>query len=130
MNEELLNKIITSSVAKTVSMYPNSKESMNEMKSMLSNHIKEETSELNDLKRTIRNFFLANIGLLVAAGVWIGTIQTRQDRNVEDIESIQNKHDKFDERISKNDITAAEIKAKLSGIEVTLLEIRQSLRIK
>lgn len=128
LEKEELNDIMVSVVKKTVSMYPNSMESMSEMKSMLKDHIASETEELGDLRRTIRNFFIANIGFLLIAGIWVGTIQTRQLRNVDDIEKVNKRQDEFSERIQRNDVTSAEIRTKLNAIEATLIEIRQSIR--
>lgn len=129
---EKLNAIIASTVAKTVSMYPNSKEVIGEMKTMLKDHIESETDELNDIKKTARNFFLANMVIFLSLayyfGQWVGVIETRQLRVISDLDAVEGRQNGFDERIQKNDVASAEVRTKLSAIEATLVEIRQALR--
>ena len=61
---------------------------------------------------------------LIAIGIWVGTIQARQLRNISDVATNTLKYESLDERIQRNDVSAAEVRAKLVSIEATLQEIK------
>lgn len=70
------------------------------------------------------------IGVLVGVGVWVGTIQTRQLRSMDDINTLTSRVENVQERQQASDIVSAEIKTRLGNIDSTLLEIKAGLRIK
>lgn len=76
------------------------------------------------------NGFLSklSIGVVIAIGVWVGTIQSRQLRNISDIATNAIKYESVEQRIQKGDVAEAEIRTKLVGIETTLEEIKVAVK--
>lgn len=69
-----------------------------------------------------------SVGALVIIGIWVGTIQARQLRNLEDIGMANSRYEAIDRRVQANDVSAAEVRAKLVGIEATLQEIKAAIK--
>lgn len=95
---------------------------------MLIAHINKEDNDFDDFRKTLRNFFIANISLLIGAGIWVGTIQTQVDRNKQDIGSHTKQVENIEDKINRNDLGQVEIKTKLSGIETMLIEMRTDMK--
>lgn len=94
----------------------------------------ETTRRLAELEKDIEKVISSNnivskfsVGMLVAIGIWVGTIQARQLRNIDDVHSVNENINILSDKVQKNDIGSAEIRAKLTGIEVTLQEIKSKL---
>ena len=84
--------------------------------------------EIDVEKATTSMNFLSKIGIgiLVSVGIWVGTIQTRQLRNIDDISTVTTRVDTVAQRQQNSDVTSAEIRTKLINIEATLIEIKQN----
>lgn len=94
----------------------------------------ETTRRLDSLEKDIEKVITSNsilskisVGALIAIGIWVGTIQTRQLRSMDDLQGLNSRVDVVVDRIRQNDISSAEIKTKLINIEVTLQEIKLKL---
>ena len=94
----------------------------------------ETTRRLDALEKDMEKLINSNgilskisVGALIAIGIWVGTIQARQLRNIDDIQQVDSHVDVISDRLQKNDIGSAEIRAKLIGIEGTLQEIKGKL---
>lgn len=94
------------------------------VKEMLKEHIGKEDNDFTDFRKTLRNFFLANLGFLIGAGIWVGTIQTQAERNRTDLDQHIKRVDAIEDKVNKNDVSLAEIRTKLTGIEAMLVELR------
>lgn len=98
------------------------------VKEMLQAHINKEDNDFDDFRKTLRNFFLANITLLIGAGIWVGTIQSKAERNTDDIAQADRRVDVIEEKVNRGDVSQAEIRTKLIGIETILIELKSDLK--
>ena len=95
----------------------------------------ETTRRLDALEKDIEKVISSNsilskisVGALIIIGIWVGTIQSRQLRNIDDISNVVSKYESIDSRVQQNDVAAAEVRAKLVSIEVTLQEIKAAVK--
>lgn len=100
-----------------------------------SNPSPETSRRLDALEKDIEKVISSNsilskisVGALITIGIWVGTIQSRQLRNIDDISNVVSKYEIIDSRVQQNDVAAAEVRAKLVSIEVTLQEIKAAVK--
>lgn len=96
----------------------------------LKNELAELKKEWDEMKSRIFVLFLGSAAVLVGYGVWVGTIQSFMNEHSRWAEKIDVRIVDMDKRQQISDVNAAEIKTKLIGIETTLIEIKQALKIK
>lgn len=87
-----------------------------------------EDNDFDDFRKVLRNFFIANISLLIGAGIWVGTIQTQAERNSKDIVEHIRRVELIEDKVNRNDVVQAQIQTKLSGIEAILIELKADLK--
>jgi hypothetical protein len=85
-------------------------------------------TEWGTFKSRALSILLAGVVGAAGYGVWIGTLQQVVTTNERNIASNGVAIDNFDERIQANDITSAEVRAKLANIESTLAEIKLAIK--
>jgi hypothetical protein len=89
------------------------------------NELKEEWAEF---KAMARNIFIAGAVCYFSYGVWVGIIQTRQIRNIDDVALNTRQIETLSNRINAVEVNNGEVKAKLTNIEVTLQEIKAAVK--
>lgn len=129
MNEEEQIKIFNSGVeAGKAHSFPSSETMLH------INAIKEEISVMRDEWKEVKNkaigWLVTALFVVVGYGIWVGSIQTTMTENRRISDRMILQIDDVNKKQQATDITAAEIRTKLSGIEASLIEIKQALKIK
>lgn len=92
----------------------------------------EEIGELKkewvEFKALARNIFIGGAVCFFSYGVWVGIIQTRQIRNIEDVAYNTRQVESLGNRIGAVEVNNGEVKAKLTNIEITLQEIKAAIK--
>lgn len=92
----------------------------------------EEIAELKkewvEFKALARNIFIGGAVCFFSYGVWVGIIQTRQLRNIEDVANNTRQVEFLENRIGAVEVNNGEVKAKLINIETTLQEIKVAIK--
>ena len=101
---------------------------------IITNGIKKEISELkkewDELKGKLLRYYLTFLIVVASYGIWVGTIQTTINQHEVADNKMETQIVEIDKRQQSSDITSAEIKTKLAGIEASLVDIKEALKIK
>ena len=90
--------------------------------------IRELKAEWHEFKARALTVLISSCFLFAGYGIWVGTIQANVQSNLQRLEVQTNRISTIDTRQQASDVTAAEIKAKLSAIETSLIDIRQAIK--
>jgi hypothetical protein len=95
--------------------------------------VKGEMDELRAEWSKLRGVALKSVigGVIIVAGygMWVGSIQSAITENYKLHQNGDDRIDGIDKRQQAADISSTEIKTKLIGIEASLIEIKQALKI-
>lgn len=96
----------------------------------LKSEVSEMKREWDVFKNRALTILVGSSMALVGYGVWIGTIQSFVTEHSRWVDRMEAKVSEIDKRQQTADVTSAEIKTKLIGIEATLIEIKKAVEKK
>ena len=98
------------------------------------NEVSREVMELKNewvtFKSRALKILLGSSAVLVGYGMWVGTIQSFVTEHGKWADRMEIRVVEIDRRQQSADVTNAEIKTKLVGIEASLVEIKNALKIR
>lgn len=83
--------------------------------------------EWNKARTFIIRVFFAGAAVLVAYGIWVGTIQNKISTIQRDAEKAEARNALVENRLGALEVNNGEIRARLTSIEATLQEIKLAI---
>lgn len=102
-----------------------------DLQNKIENHLtqdEEMRKEWDDLKSKAFWIFVGSIGILVGYGIWVGTMQTKQEQLRLDVDRSMAIARDSESRIGSLEVNNSGIQARLTSIDVTLQEIKVAIR--